>query len=373
MDYSIRTTLPAADFHAAATVVYSEVMIDRPSRDVPRVALAIVLAVGAVSGRHEGRACAAETVEDAAAPCSIPAARVVHTIFRQPEIEDHAVGECVIGEEKPSSERFYVRLANIGDQAEIDSVAWDLGRYTGFQPATGASLASYQRGPRQASEGTAVQVRGREIGIWIDSDHPRPHRGALIPVCPGYWWWDLDRAPWPFREPGRELSFSFDLKVPTATRQGNAEVYICAYLLFRERKTNRQFWFGASLFDPRGADRFPDTVHLDDWEGGTGLPILFSALDRRSDWLDPGPDSAEFADHTFEQYRRFDVRVGAAGLQAAITALKKRLPTAVDASEDPADYQLIHFNVNPEVSAPAGSRGQIGLALRDIRVVMLEP
>jgi len=29
-----------------------------------------------------------------------------------------------------------------------------------------------------------VQVNGREIGIWIDSDHPRPALGSLLPITP---------------------------------------------------------------------------------------------------------------------------------------------------------------------------------------------
>ena len=152
--------------------------------------------------------------------------RVVDTIFRQPEFEGQAVADCVIGEVHPASERFYVRLGNMGQEAAAGAPSWDVGRHTGFRPASGESLVLYQRGPQQSGEGTAVQVRGREIGIWIDSDHPRPRIGALLPVCPAYWWWNQDRAPWPFREADRELSFSFDLKVPTAERQGQAEVYI---------------------------------------------------------------------------------------------------------------------------------------------------
>jgi len=31
----------------------------------------------------------------------------------------------------------------------------------------------------------------------------------------------------------------------------------------------------------------------------------------------------------------------------------------------------IHFNINPEVYAPQGSRGHLGLSLRDIRVELL--
>ncbi len=77
-----------------------------------------------------------------------------------------------------------------------------------------------------------MQIRGLEIGIWIDSDHPRPPPGSLLPVCPAYWWWDLRRAPVPFRKPSCELSFSCDLKVPTAERYAQAEVYICATSCF---------------------------------------------------------------------------------------------------------------------------------------------
>jgi hypothetical protein len=295
----------------------------------------------------------------------------VETIFRQPEIEADGVNDFVIGEVPPASERFYVRIANMGADGAAAPLSWDVGRYTGFRPAPAESLARYQRGPRQAAEGTAVQVRGQGIGIWIDSDRPRPRRGALLPICPGYWWWRQSRAPSPFSQADRELSFSFDLKVPTAERRGRAEVYVCAYFQFLDRRSKRQFWFGASLFDLRGADRFHDIVHVDNWEGGTGLPILFAALDRRSKWLHPGPGSAEFADRPFDDYRRLDFRVGPAELRAAISAMRKRLPKTADISDDPSDYRLLHFNVNPEVYAPEGSRGRLGLAMRDIRVLLL--
>lgn len=260
----------------------------------------------------------------------------------------------------------------MGEKADAASLAWDVGRYTGLQ-LDADTRARYQRGPKQSAEGTAVQVRGDEIGIWIDSDHPRPERGSLLPVCPAYWWWDVNRAPCPFREPDRVLSFSLDLKVPTAERQGQAEVYLCAHFLFRDRQSGQQFWFGASLFDLRGAERFPDTVHVDNWEGGTKLPILFSALNERSNWLHPGPGSSHFQDKPLTTYRRFDFRVGPEELRAAVAAMKGRLPDLAAASDEPSDYQLTHFNVNPEVYAPEGSRGRLGLALWNIRIVLLVP
>jgi hypothetical protein len=51
--------------------------------------------------------------------------------------------------------------------------------------------------------------------------------------------------------------------------------------------------------------------------------------------------------------------------------MKKAMPKLATASEDPQDYQLIHFSIKPEVFEPQGSQGQLGLALRDVRVEVL--
>jgi hypothetical protein len=161
------------------------------------------------------------------------------------------------------------------------------------------------------------------------------------------------------------------MQVPTAEREGQTEVYVCAYFLLRDQRSGRQFWLGASLFDPRGAARFPDTVHFDDWEGGTQLPILYTALNDRSAWLHPGPGSAHFADQPFSPYRHFDFRVGSQELLTAVKAMKRRWPKLAEVSEEPSDFQLTHFNVNPEVYSPNGSRGRLGLALRNIRLQIL--
>ncbi len=289
-------------------------------------------------------------------------------LFRQPDITAKDVDACVIGGVQPQSERFYVRLGNYGQATPLVPQAWDAGRFTGLQVPDG-----YQRGLSPAADTTAVQVHGREIGIWIDSDHPRPSTGALLPITPASWWLDMSRAPVPFKETNRELSMCFDLKVPTSVREGIAEVYVTANFLFHDARSQQSLWLAATLFDPRGEARFPDTVHVDDWEGGTQLPILFSALNAKSRWLHPGPDSSLFTDKPFADYRRIEVRVSAAELRAALVAMRKAMPRLADASEDPRDYQLVHFNINPEVFAPAGSRGRLGVSIRDVRVELFAP
>ena len=56
-------------------------------------------------------------------------------------------------------------------------------------------------------------------------------------------------------------------------------------------------------------------------------------------------------------------------LLTAVKAMKRRWPQLAEVSEEPRDFQLTHFNVNPEVYAPDGSRGRLGLAY--IRVAIL--
>jgi hypothetical protein len=299
----------------------------------------------------------------------LPPSLLAESLFIQPKINNRkAADTCIIGEAHPGSETFHVRLGNYGKTTPIVPQAWDASIFTGLKVPAG-----FQRGPLADENSTAVQVHGREIGIWIDSEHPRPALGSLLPITPAYWWWDYAKAPAPFAKEGAELAMSFNMKVPTATREGEAQCYITMNFLFLDTRSQKQFWLAATLFDLRPESQFPDTVHFDGWEGGTQIPILYSALNQKSRWLHPGPGSALFADKPFDDFRPIIVRVSAAELRAAIVAMRKAMPSFAAASEDPRDYRLVHFNINPEVFAPKGARGRLGLALRDIRVVILAP
>lgn len=288
-------------------------------------------------------------------------------ILNQPAISDtKAATACVIGEVHPDSDRFYVRIGNYGKTTSIASQLWDASTFTGLKVPNGCQL-----GPLADANSSAVQVHGREFGIWIDSDHPRPALGSLLPITPAYWWWDFAKAPMPFAKEGAELGMSFEMKVPTASREGEAQPYITVNFLFLDTRSQKQFWLAANLFDMRPESQFPDTVHFDVWEGGTQIPILYSALNKKSQWMHSGKDSALFTSQPFAAYRHYDVRSTAAEVKTAIVAMQKRFPETATISGNIADLRLIHFNLNPEVFAPKGSRGRLGLALRNIRVELV--
>jgi hypothetical protein len=298
---------------------------------------------------------------------SLASPLMAESLFHQPEVTDTKAAEAiVIGEVHPSSERFYVRLGNYGKTTPLVLQTWDAGRFTGLHMPAG-----FQFGISPDANTTAVQVHGREIGIWIDSDHPRPALGSLLPITPAYWWWDFAKAPMPFAKEGGELAMSFEMKVPTASRDGEAQPYVTVNFLFLDTLSQMQFWLAASLFDLRPESQFPDTVHFDGWEGGTQIPILYSALNNKSQWMHPGKDSALFTSQPFAEYRRYDVRVTAAELKNAIHAMQARFPETFAVSGNPADLRMVHFNLNPEVYAPKASRGRLGLTLRDVRVEVL--
>ena len=295
---------------------------------------------------------------------SLASPLMAESLFHQPEVTDTKAAEAsVIGEVHPGSERFYVRLGNYGKTTPIVPQIWDASAFTGLQVPTGC-----QFGPFADANSTAVQVHGREIGIWMDSDHPRPALGSLLPITPAYWWWDFAKAPMPFAKEGVELGMSFDMKVPTASREGEAQPYITVNFLFLDTRSQKHFWLAANLIDMRPESQFPDTVQFDGWEGGTQIPILYSALNKKSQWLHPGKDSALFTSQPFSEYQRYDVRVTAAELKIALQAMQARFRETAAVSDNVTDLHLVHFNLNPEVFAPKGSRGQLGLALRGIRV-----
>jgi len=116
--------------------------------------------------------------------------------------------------------------------------------------------------------------------------------------------------------------------VPTATQTGKAVPYITTNFLFRDSRSQQQLWLSCLALRSTRRVTLPDTVHLDHWEGGTQLPILYSALNHQSQWLHPGPGSAFFTDKPFADYRKFSVRVTSTNSAPLSSAMKKAMPNS---------------------------------------------
>ncbi len=288
------------------------------------------------------------------------------TYFSQPYISASQVDTTIIGEINPPAwNQFFIRMGAMGAQADSATVTWNVGQYTGL-----AANSAYQRGPNNNTGATAVQALDNVVGIWINSASV-PYSGDLIPITPAYWWLP-STGPRPWVIPGSELSFSFELQVPYAARQGAGEVYVDGYFLFQDSAGN-SLWYGAHIFDLRPP--FPEAYFALDL--GTGIPILstplgasiFSSYFYGPSYIHLGPGSNAFQQSAWTGYRYFDFRISRIEFEDALYRVRASYPNY---SNDPASYRITHINFNPEV-APRGETGengsgQIGMSVRYIQV-----
>ena len=225
--------------------------------------------------------------------------------------------------------------------AKID---WDAGAYTGIQVPS-----QYQRAANGTTGSTAFQGYLNTVGLWFNTASDF-FLGDLIPMTMCYDFPAADVTK-PFATPNRELSYSFEMKIPTAERKGHAEVYACAYFMFQHETTGNTFWFGTSMFDLRG--RFPESVIVDDWAGGTKLAIAGTAMADGMEFSHRGPDSSLFQSAAWNDWKYFDFRVSEDEFQNVIDAAAAE--HAAFAGTRAEEYRLVHINMNPEAYTPKHS------------------
>lgn len=267
------------------------------------------------------------------------------------------------------------------DSASGDlAVNWDVGLYTGFTPP--APAESHQRGVSNITAGsTAVQAAGNTVGFLIDSASlttPSTGSGTLFPIVAQY---NFPKARQfkPFAEPGKTLVYAMQAQVPYAKGEGNcgltgsACAYATLYFDIQDVTTGLEFWYGATLFDTRGTPNglgfLGETINYD---GNTQQAIIGAVVNLSAAegamFTTALPTSKGFQSQTWTGYKPFQFAMTARNLRNAIHAVKSTFPQQYGAlSDDPANYQVFHFNFNPEV-AYFGGNASIGVAFNNIRI-----
>ncbi len=213
---------------------------------------------------------------------------------------------------------------------------------------------------------TAVQVQDKTVGIWINSQS-QFFAGDILPVVAHHDWTAIDNIrPWPTAQ--SRLGYAFELQVPSASRSGSGEIYAGPALIFRNSLNGKQFFYYVTAYDPRGSSSLAlqERVIHDGCSTCTGLPIVASSFKGNTTFGSKTANSAGYSDTTWGGFRYFEYRINWTQFQAALNALRT---TTGDQtwSTNPGDYQLMHFNYNPEVSAVAGQgTGTIGSSIRNI-------
>ena len=236
---------------------------------------------------------------------------------------------------------------------------------TGFAPPD--PRASYQLSVAPASPGaTAIQAQGGEIGINIQSSSIVANLASRFDLGTIVLGADLPAAAQPFAA-GKKAKYSFAAKVPQSVQTGRGVSQVVAYYSLRDRVHNQSFWFGMVVFDSRGWS-YQSSQGLERvmWDKGTDRPIVQATAAHSNNLLDRLYPTTAFGGQTFSDRRSYTFAIGAPQVGAAISMMKSKYPVlAARFSDDPADYEIRHINLNPEIYAPQGSSAWIGLSVID--------
>jgi hypothetical protein len=285
------------------------------------------------------------------------------TLFRQPRIFADSVDSHVFAGEVPPPGNFAVVLWQMGSSADKASVSWDVERYTGFRPTGDPAL--YQRGPNNQENATAVQIKDRTVGIWLNTASVSKV-GEIIPIVAQYDW-PSDMLIRPWQERKNVLSLAFEMQVPFAERKGEGQVYVTAPFIFHDTSLNRAFWFNLQIFDLRGPQ--PEQVIDDACAECTGQAIVVSSFAKDTRFGHIASNSALFSALPWQGFRSFEYRITASEFARTIAAL--RANTGQNWSSQLSRYRLTHVNINPEIYAPRErGDGKIGLSVRNIKVTL---
>ncbi|MCU0620034.1 MAG: hypothetical protein MUC69_00870 [Gemmatimonadales bacterium] len=308
------------------------------------------------------------------------------TYFTQPAWVPAREAACRLGEHYEGvTDRLYA-VVHSGGLYDDRPVTLDVAGLTGLGTgATAWERARWQRGPLDQAGHPVMQLLGDEIGLYV-AGPPPVYGWSTVPVAVAH---DFANGPYPWATPGRELAFQFGMKLPHATAGAGSAAYAAAVLRFRnpglncEAPGNMYFWLSVYTYWANGfGGSFGDSVVDCDCLGGGSMDgIAQTRLAPYDDQapgiqkfghLGPGSDGYQYA--PWASLKSFDFRINAAEMTTVLQAIrdyyyfKGKTLCGDRFVTDPAQQQLVHFNVNPETFVPPGTSASLGVTVKDIRI-----
>ncbi len=303
-------------------------------------------------------------------PEGLLASEVMTTLFAQPQVSDIRT----VTYNHRSAPAGTLGIILWGGQEKLGPSGYlnQLTPYTGLTVQAPLNLHQMVVNPGWPG-GTGVQTMGGRIGINIHSQSIAQNmaaRGGLGTVVLGYNFKAADRIK-PFTRLQNKLRYFFEMKVPRSYVLGQGVTQVVAYFNFVDVVHNQAIWYGFNAFDSRGLAHLstvgPESVM---WDLGTNLPIVHSTFGYSHNFGTTDFGSQSFLWWTFGGFRPFSMTVSGSQLANAIRSIKLRYPALANRlSDNPADYELRHFNFNPEIYTPnAAHFAHIGVTERNLRI-----
>ena len=154
------------------------------------------------------------------------------------------------------------------------------------------------------------------------------------------------------------------------------------HLQFRDTTQNRDLWFVVRLYqnqfarpsDPWTTLMDREALAVDGTDPATSIGLIDAILRPGATRVTPVRGSAFFSLTPFSGERYFAFDLSGSQFRQALQDLNAARVAPVVFSENPADYQLKHYNTNVESWAPSAECDpRIGLSWRDITISMIGP
>jgi hypothetical protein len=253
---------------------------------------------------------------------------------------------------------------NMGTDAASKKIPWNVSDYTGFAPSI--PVENWQRGVNATLPGSlAVQIQGNTVGMLINPASASTATGTIYATVIHYDWPDTDNIR-PWAGATSELWFSFEAQVPVGVPAMNGAVYAGPNLMIHDTISGKRFWYGPMMYDNRGL--FSEQVFKDGCSTCTGLAIARTFYGSGTQYAHLGANSGVSTGATWRGFRYYEFRVSRSELLNIVNSVRSTFPQVYGTlSTDPANYKIVHFNINPEVADLNATRqGRIGMSVRNI-------
>ena len=327
----------------------------------------LALTAGCIMDNGDGQSRADSPVE-----AELHGKESYQALFEQPDL--HHIDEHLLVSPRPSlvtPDRIHLIMWGLRDAVHMGPALWRMEDYTGLAVPE-KEKSSLQRSVSPDSKpASGIQAKNRTVGIVIDSQSIDTHRmDAITPTVIHYDWGNTSIIR-PFSDDDTGLVFSLYAQIPHTATEGGGVAQTAIYFSFLDTISGIQFWYGALLYDSRGEESYGERIGIDNCKICTGLPIVQTLPGEDGRYGSAHDGSQRAAVDTWRGFRKFSLYITPANFRAAIQDLAAKHASMGDLSPRPEDYELLHFNVNPEVFAPPGARASVGLSVTGIEIGLL--
>lgn len=249
----------------------------------------------------------------------------------------------------------------------------NVGDVTGFYPTQ--PLEIHQAAFRNGADASAVQIEGDTIGVYLSSsDLPNGSPGHKMMITPAFM---FPKKIHVFERRDRSILCRLNLQVPTAqdlNRVGNF-TYVLAEFVFEDWKTHTQISYGVNLFHHDAARVPPPTkqylqrTEVDPFDAPSHSFQVGNRLALDSRVVTPLAGTTLFQTQTWSSWRLFKFAITQKNFKTALRSLKDKEPI-FNGSDDPADYALVEWHLNAELTFATGP-AKLGWSLKGAELAVV--